>query len=534
MALKERNSNEQMRESKQNGKRKKVEIDLTGDSEDEDAPVKKTQRNSSQPQSGRTGTSAYQTPPASSAPRSSQSFNHNHGPGRYESVYSSQPLSSTQHSEAERQSWLAEEDDDFNEIIGSTQAAAASTEVLHHYGDLPGKVVGVRFYDGYASAGEQVLLRREPGNPYDTNAIRVDNASQTQIGHIPRRVAAKLAPFMDRSPLCVEGELSGEIGTFEVPIMIRLYGPDPNSQEGSQLQADMKKEKLPLNALIAAQRAAKQREKEQKEAEKRRLQEARKAAAAGGTGNGARLPDSSQYGYANQSQAGLNAQPIMADILEAGERFSPRDVGRSTDEYGMKEEVLKQMEAAEQPKSISTKMLPYQLQALKWLLDQESPQLPPPSSKTAVQLWKRNDRHSNIFTNIATNFSKHSAPELASGGILADDMGLGKTLEIISLLLADNEKAGGKTGTTLIVAPLSVMSNWRKQIEQHVVKEHALNVYTYHGAARVQMKADDFAQYDVVSQPKTSVVTKPAGYSHESRIRRTLKWLCGVSPSVRP
>ena len=342
------------------------------------------------------------------------------------------------------------------------------------------------------------MLRREPDNPYDSNAIRVDNINQAQIGHIPRRIAAKLAPFMDGSPLLVEGELAGEIGTFEVPIMIRMSGPDPASDEGKQLQADMKQEKLPLNALIAAQRAEKQREKERKETEKRQLQEARKAAALGGAGSGARLPNSSQYGYANQSQAGLNAQPVMADILEAAERFSPRDIGRSADEYGVKEEVLKQMPAAVQPKGVATKMLPYQLQALKWLLDQEHPELPLSSSKTAVQLWKRNDRHNNYFTNIATNFSTQSAPQLASGGILADDMGLGKTLEIISLLVADNEEAGGKTGTTLIMCPLSVMSNWSKQIEQHIAKQSALNVYTYHGAGRVQMKANDFAEYDVV------------------------------------
>lgn len=73
-------------------------------------------------------------------------------------------------------------------------------------------------------------------------------------------------------------------------------------------------------------------------------------------------------------------------------------------------------------------------------------------------------------------------------------MGLGKTLEMISLLVADNAKAGGKTGTTLIVAPLSVLSNWSGQIAHHIKEEHALSVYTYHAAGRVSMKADDFAK----------------------------------------
>ena len=161
-----------MSDAPQDGKRKRVEIvDLTGDSDtDQDVPLRKLQKNSAQrkniqPQGARNGSSAYQTPPASSAPRSSQpSYNR----GGYDPVYAaSRPLTNTQHSEVERESWLAEEDDDVDEIIGSTQAADARTETLFHYGDLPTKIVGVRFYDGYANPGEQVLLRREPGNPYD-------------------------------------------------------------------------------------------------------------------------------------------------------------------------------------------------------------------------------------------------------------------------------------------------------------------------------------------------------------------------------
>lgn len=265
-----------------------------------------------------------------------------------------------------------------------------------------------------------------------------------------------------------------------------------------QLQTDTKQARLPLNVLLATQQGEKQREKERKDAEKRQLLEARRAAAAAGTGSGARLPTNSQYGFANQTQAGPSAQQVMDDILEAAERFNPREIGRSADEYGLKEEALRNMKTTDQPKGIKTNLLPYQRQTLKRLLDMESPQPPPQGSKAAVQLWKRNERNGNYFTNIATNFTRQQAPELAHGGILADDMGLGKTLEMIALLIADNEKASGKTGTTLIVAPLSVMSNWSKQIEQHVTKKAALSIYTYHGAGRVKMNADEFGQYDVV------------------------------------
>jgi len=63
-------------------------------------------------------------------------------------------------------------------------------------GAIDGKIVGIRYYNGVATMGEQVMVQREPGNPYDSNAIRINNVQGTQIGHLPRNLAAKLAPFM--------------------------------------------------------------------------------------------------------------------------------------------------------------------------------------------------------------------------------------------------------------------------------------------------------------------------------------------------
>lgn len=76
-------------------------------------------------------------------------------------------------------------------------------------------------------------------------------------------------------------------------------------------------------------------------------------------------------------------------------------------------------------------------------------------------------------------------------------MGLGKTVQMISLILTDNERKGGSgsdNGATLIVAPLSVMSNWEQQIKLHVKAENALKVYRYHGSGR----KGNFLGYDVV------------------------------------
>ena len=134
----------------------------------------------------------------------------------------------------------------------------------------------------------------------------------------------------------------------------------------------------------------------------------------------------------------------------------------------------------------------------RWLLEKESPQLPPEGSDDAVQLWKRSTRHKGVFTNIATNFSlQNQEPRLASGGILSDDMGMGKTLEMIALMVADTQ-ATGSSKSTLIIAPVGVMSNWSGQIAHHVKKDEALNVLIYHGSGKKPMKAENFREYDVV------------------------------------
>ena len=78
-------------------------------------------------------------------------------------------------------------------------------------------------------------------------------------------------------------------------------------------------------------------------------------------------------------------------------------------------------------------------------------------------------------------------------------MGLGKTLQVISLIAEDLERFRPKAGeaVTLIVSPLTVMSNWTAQIEQHVDMDRPLRVLTYHGSKKV-MKSKDFEDFDVV------------------------------------
>ena len=81
---------------------------------------------------------------------------------------------------------------------GVISADPAVLTFLYLSGILDTKIVGVQYYRGHATPGEYVVVRREPSNPYDSNALRVENVQRAQIGHIPRTVASKLAKYMVR------------------------------------------------------------------------------------------------------------------------------------------------------------------------------------------------------------------------------------------------------------------------------------------------------------------------------------------------
>ncbi|MDZ7671186.1 MAG: DEAD/DEAH box helicase [Gammaproteobacteria bacterium] len=79
------------------------------------------------------------------------------------------------------------------------------------------------------------------------------------------------------------------------------------------------------------------------------------------------------------------------------------------------------------------------------------------------------------------------------GGVLADDMGLGKTLQTLAHLLVEKD-AGRLDRPALIVAPTSLMSNWRREAARFTP---GLSVLVLHGPGRHA----DFArigEYDVV------------------------------------
>ncbi|OWZ52414.1 hypothetical protein C351_03689 [Cryptococcus neoformans c8] len=81
------------------------------------------------------------------------------------------------------------------------------------------------------------------------------------------------------------------------------------------------------------------------------------------------------------------------------------------------------------------------------------------------------------------------------GGLNGDSMGLGKTVQSIATMVA-NPSQDVQCKTTLIIAPLALLSQWKNEIESKTT-EGLMKVLIYHGPKRATTAAA-LKQYDVV------------------------------------
>uniref|UniRef100_A0A8D2Q7B0 Helicase like transcription factor n=1 Tax=Varanus komodoensis TaxID=61221 RepID=A0A8D2Q7B0_VARKO len=364
---------------------------------------------------------------------------------------------------------------------------------------------------------EMVALQREPNNPYDRNAVKVNNVNGEQVGHIKKELAACLAYIMDNKLAVLEGVVPyGANNAFTMPVQLSFWGREENKQvvlnhlkkHGLKLAPPGKSSEFGLGTTWTSGKAG------------------------------------TSYSAPAHAAVQMTAEQLKTEFDKLFEDLKEDDKTR-------------EVEAAQ---AVLTPLFPHQKQALAWMISRENNKELPP-------FWEERE---NYYYNTLTNFAEKKRPENVLGGILADDMGLGKTLTVIAVILTNfhdgkslplekknNTKEGGrklklcegiefpcsrvktlktlhigvvmlayswlvtsrrgcvellscncitncafpcfqgvaavqpKTSqsdknlrATLIICPLSVLSNWIDQFEQHVDPCVQLNVYVYYGSER--------------------------------------------------
>ncbi|KAJ5960973.1 Helicase C-terminal [Penicillium vulpinum] len=183
---------------------------------------------------------------------------------------------------------------------------------------------------------------------------------------------------------------------------------------------------------------------------------------------------------------------------------------------------------------IMTPMLHHQKQALWFMTEKEKPRKFGQKEEDNNSLWRmeRTPSGKTQYREIITGMISEQKPEESLGGLLADMMGLGKTLSVLSLItsslgLADDwtemapdpalvRRVPGirNTRTTLLVVPLSAVSNWVTQIKDHL-KPRSISYYVFHGPSRTS-DFNELAEFDIVITTYSTILSEISGRGAKS------------------
>ncbi|CAG8528954.1 2272_t:CDS:10 [Cetraspora pellucida] len=373
---------------------------------------------------------------------------------------------------------------------------------------------------------EVVELKREGTRLKNQAVIRVTKNGES-FGVVEQELANVLAPLMDENLMWTEASIPKNLSSSEmmIPLHIVLYGRPGNTEIVSTHLAERNVRLTDPIIYNVATRYSN--------------------------------PHNLLHGSISQLSKNVNnSYRSYQETYRNTTTRSPEEMKNQIDKVFNSLMNAENIPEAQPDPRLITPLYKHQKQALYFLLEREKyNDFTNDETNALTSLWRTGTsagRHT-VYYNVITNKETNEKPQMR-GGIVADDMGLGKTIQIIALILSTQSEAHSfcqnsdeacpsnamietskfgahlsdslasksltfskqdpliRSRGTLIVCPLSTVSNWEEQLSSHV-QEGALSLYVYHGGARIS-DPSLLVNYDVVI---TTYNVSGTEYSKQSR-----------------
>uniref|UniRef100_A0A3B1JKV9 Helicase like transcription factor n=1 Tax=Astyanax mexicanus TaxID=7994 RepID=A0A3B1JKV9_ASTMX len=443
------------------------------------------------------------------------------------------------------------------------------------FGTFQGTIVGLRYYTGTVNRGEMVALVRQPQNPYDRNAVMVANVYGSQVGHIKKELAAALAFIMDRNLARVEGVVPyGKTNSFTMTVTLTFWGREENQEA---VHSQMKNHGYKLNAVKGSSSAAswdryggagssseicpviltqeelknafdklfddlledRTREMEAAEAVRTPLLLHQKQALYWMTSreNSSDLPPFweqrsglyfnvlTNFGARESPESVLGG--ILADDMGLGKTLTTIALILSNFHNGKPLPVKYEGGASESRPSTSSTAHPAQKGASRRKEDSPKPlQTLKRSHKESDRTAASEDDDDVVVVSETRADQKPTASQPKRQTVKLHDVDFGSSLDSSRSASAKSRmKKGSGTSKksprpTLIICPLSVLTNWMDQFEQHLREDVQLNLYLFYGPDRCR-QASFLSEQDVVL---TTYNVLTSEYGKNSVLQKVL-WL---------